>query len=525
MAYPVTLNGRTYTLADFEGTNYVDGLPDAFEDFVTHAGSIYKTTSTTSNTIGTGSKSFTTADNSLPYQEGTPLRISDGAAPATNWMDGIVTAYSGTSLTVNVVSYAGSGTLTDWDINIGGGGTSYTGTLPIAQGGTGATTAGAAATNLGLGTGDSPSFAGLTVDTDTLYVDSTNNSVGVGTTSIATGANLHVDGTDTVLLITESDEGVATIRLGDTQADVSQSFAIEYDTLTQFANFVLDGTHRAMFNTGGDYVVGPTTASSPFTIYNANNDSTKAGIGLRYSGYIAAARYNDMVMQLNRMNSDGEILGFRSDGTSVGSIGAVGGDLGIGTGDCGIKFVDQNETIYPANPGSNFANNDATISLGVSTNRFKDLYLSGGVYLGGTVSANYLDDYEEGTWTPSVPSGFSVVGNRSCTYTKIGRLVHLTANLSITGTAADSTQLTISGLPFAQIGGNTGRGNAVPWLDRFVCGDDDGYPVAGIYNGATSITHWVTRSNTNANQIDLTAAMVNPSSDSEYQINIQYYAA
>ena len=32
-------------------------------------------------------------------------------------------------------------------------------------------------------TGDSPSFAGLTVDTDTLSVDSTNNRVGIGTTS------------------------------------------------------------------------------------------------------------------------------------------------------------------------------------------------------------------------------------------------------------------------------------------------------------------------------------------------------
>jgi len=47
MAFPVTLNGRTYTLTDFEGTNYVDGLPDAFEDFVTHAGDIYNSTSTT----------------------------------------------------------------------------------------------------------------------------------------------------------------------------------------------------------------------------------------------------------------------------------------------------------------------------------------------------------------------------------------------------------------------------------------------------------------------------------------------
>jgi hypothetical protein len=38
MGYPVTLNGRTYTLADFEGQNYVSGFPDALEDFVTDAG-------------------------------------------------------------------------------------------------------------------------------------------------------------------------------------------------------------------------------------------------------------------------------------------------------------------------------------------------------------------------------------------------------------------------------------------------------------------------------------------------------
>ncbi len=38
MAFPVTLNGTTYTLADFEGLNYVDGFPAALEDFVTDAG-------------------------------------------------------------------------------------------------------------------------------------------------------------------------------------------------------------------------------------------------------------------------------------------------------------------------------------------------------------------------------------------------------------------------------------------------------------------------------------------------------
>ena len=42
-------------------------------------------------------------------------------------------------------------------------------------------------------------------------------------------------------------------------------------------------------------------------------------------------------------------------------------------------------------------------------NRFKDLYLSGGVYLGGTGAANKLDDYEEGTWTPTLGNGATAV--------------------------------------------------------------------------------------------------------------------
>jgi hypothetical protein len=146
MAFPVTLNGRTYTLADFSGTNYVEGFPDALEDFVTQAGDLYNSTSTTSNTIGTGSKTFA-VDSGKPYQAGTPLRIADAAAPATNFLDVIVTSYSGTSLVVDVFGFAGSGTYTSWTVNIGGAKTAD-GTLPVAQGGTGATTAADARTNL-----------------------------------------------------------------------------------------------------------------------------------------------------------------------------------------------------------------------------------------------------------------------------------------------------------------------------------------------------------------------------------------
>jgi Collagen triple helix repeat (20 copies) len=60
----------------------------------------YLATSTTSDTIGLGSHTFTTQAG-LAYTIGARARVASRSAP-TNWMEGIVTAYSGTSLTINV---------------------------------------------------------------------------------------------------------------------------------------------------------------------------------------------------------------------------------------------------------------------------------------------------------------------------------------------------------------------------------------------------------------------------------------
>ncbi len=75
-------------------------------------------TSATSVTIGTGSKSFTT-QSGKQFGVGNWLLISDGSNPA-NFMHGYVTAYSSTSLTVEVTNVGGSGTIADWDIFVSG---------------------------------------------------------------------------------------------------------------------------------------------------------------------------------------------------------------------------------------------------------------------------------------------------------------------------------------------------------------------------------------------------------------------
>ena len=49
-----------------------------------------------------------------------------------------------------------------------------------------------------LNTTDSPSFAGLTVDTNTLFVDAANNRVGVGTTSPDAALDVRVPGSGAV---------------------------------------------------------------------------------------------------------------------------------------------------------------------------------------------------------------------------------------------------------------------------------------------------------------------------------------
>lgn len=84
------------------------------------AGAGYGGTSTTSQTIASsGSKAFTTQAG-LAYEAGSRVRVARTSAPTTTWMEGIVTAYSGTTLTVTMDLAAGAGTHTDWSISLAG---------------------------------------------------------------------------------------------------------------------------------------------------------------------------------------------------------------------------------------------------------------------------------------------------------------------------------------------------------------------------------------------------------------------
>lgn len=181
--------------------------------------------------------------------------------------------------------------------------------------------------------------------------------------------------------------------------------------------------------------------------------TTTEGAEVRNIGLIAAARdltgSSGSVLYLNRIGTtDGPIQTFYKDSTTVGSIGANGGRIQIdsGSNSAGVHFAGG-----ALLPTYNQALDSADqIDLGNSTYRWQGLYLSGGVYLGGTGSANYLDDYEEGTFTPNVSDGGSgsmTASNKVGVYRKIGSLVYV--SMYITGiTKSGSGGLSVTGLPF-----------------------------------------------------------------------------
>ncbi len=101
---------------DVNTQDFIDYIADLAPELNTFAGQLNNfsttTTSNTSNTIGTGNKTFT-VEAGKSFIVGMSLRAANSS---TNYMKGEVVSYSGTSLVINIKSFKGSGTFASWNI-------------------------------------------------------------------------------------------------------------------------------------------------------------------------------------------------------------------------------------------------------------------------------------------------------------------------------------------------------------------------------------------------------------------------
>jgi hypothetical protein len=297
-------------------------------------------------------------------------------------------------------------------------------------------------------------FYDLTNTATRMAINSSGN-IGIGTASPLSKLNVKgtqgnwrvdpdsVSGEIQVLSTTPANDGFRTFRLRSNESI-----------------FETNGSERMRIDSSGQLMVGMSSSSG-----TAN--------GLRvipndFLGFTTnASDAGDRLVLLNRQASDGTHIEFRKANSTVGSIGVASEYLyihGTRSTDAGLMLGSQ--TVAPAN--STGANRDNSIDLGFAGNSFKDLYLGGGVYVGGTGAANKLEDYEEGTWTPYlVTAGGLTYSDQTGNYTKIGDTVFVQGTITFTGSITGGTNIRFV-LPFTPAGSST-------------------YHTAGVVGNATAI--------------------------------------
>ena len=130
------------------------------------------------------------------------------------------------------------------------------------------------------------------------------------------------------------------------------------------------GSERMRIDSSGSLIIGKTSTT--------NNNT--AGIYMLSSGAVVATRDSDVSALFNRTGTDGQLVLFRKDNSTVGSIGSVLENslsrLYITQSDTGLKFNNSPDIIVPCT--STGANRDNVIDLGSSSARFNDIYATNG---------------------------------------------------------------------------------------------------------------------------------------------------
>lgn len=146
-------------------------------------------------------------------------------------------------------------------------------------------------------------------------------------------------------------------------------------------NFI-GGARSLAFGAGGSGERMRIDASGNLLVGTTNNavyaSSSESGLVYRADfGLLGVSRQNNYSGSFNRYGTDGDIVNFRKDGTTVGSIGTTLAGLTIGDSDTGLFFNGASDNILPFNLSTN-ATRDNAIDLGRATARFDDIYATNG---------------------------------------------------------------------------------------------------------------------------------------------------
>ena len=177
--------------------------------------------------------------------------------------------------------------------------------------------------------------------------------------------------------------------------------------------------------------------------------------GSNTTSFLAAGTSGSVLMTLGSATAPIWVLASSLSVSSATTAGNVTGTVAVANGGTGLTSLTAGYIPY-GNGTSAFSSSSAFQFDG--TNLKFGTNLTNGIYFG---SSSQLNDYEEGTWSPSFYLGATQASYsaRVGTYRKIGNIVTVTCSITLSSTNSGSGGLSIQGLPYTVKSGNDGIGN------------------------------------------------------------------
>jgi hypothetical protein len=243
-------------------------------------------------------------------------------------------------------------------------------------------------------------------------------------------------------IVLDGTSGITTPDLTDTSLTSGRVvYAGASGNLTGASTFVFDGTNLGIGTSSPNTKIEAYTSSSGaqglLTLQQADNSPGNSwGIDFRRT---AGGGANSLRARIFAVREGGDATALAFSYTTSGGTLTQGAYL---NSDGGFKTIN-------------------TIGVGNATPSTSGAGITFPATQSASSDANTLDDYEEGTWTPTVTFGGASVGITynttftGATYTKIGNRVCISGFLLLTNKGSSTGSARIANLPFTSESGNT----------------------------------------------------------------------